>query len=438
MATDPQQVAQILTRTFIEKHPEESANVLEDLPPDEILYLIQNDPQVQPTQAFFALNPDVATQILEKIPEETFISLFSAAHPMQGANLLARVDEEMADHLLQLLPQTTANEIKELMTYPPDTAGSIMDAQVTFFRSDDSVEQALSRIRSFQDRHILDLCVTDAEGYLSFVLPLREVAIAHPHLKLGELTQVKRVSVHALTPREDVVDLLEEQNISSLPVVDIQGKLLGVIRNDALIAAVHQDASESLQAMVGAGREERALSKVTFAVKKRLPWLQINLGTAFLAAAVVGYFEDIIAKFTALAILLPVVAGQSGNTGAQALAVTMRGLALREVRIRDWWRIVRKEVFVGFLNGCGIGVTTAFFVYIFMGEGLAIVIGVSMILSMICASLAGAAIPILLTAIRQDPAQSASIILTTVTDVMGFLSFLGFATFLANVLQVPL
>lgn len=438
MATPAFNIAQQLTRNFLEKHPEESALVLEDLPAEEILDVLQNNPVPQPERIFFALNPDIAIQTLLHMKEHLFQSLFSSAHPAQSASLLARLDSEQANEKLALLSQETAHEIRELMTYPPDSAGSLMDPQVTFFRSDDTVEQALSRIRTQQDRQILDLCVTDLNGHLIFVLPLREVAIADPQRTLGELNNGRTISVHGLTPREDVVDMLEEQNIYSLPVVDIQGKLLGVIRNDALIAAVHQDASESLQAMVGAGREERALSKVTLAVKKRLPWLQINLGTAFLAAAVVGLFEDIIAKFTALAILLPVVAGQSGNTGAQALAVTMRGLALREVRVRDWLRIVRKEVFVGFLNGCGIGLTTAFFVYLFMGQNLAIVIGVSMILSMICASLAGAAIPIVLTAIRQDPAQSASIILTTVTDVMGFLSFLGFATLLANVFQVPL
>jgi magnesium transporter len=192
-----------------------------------------------------------------------------------------------------------------------------------------------------------------------------------------------------------------------------------------------------MQAMFGAGRDERALSKVSFAIRKRLPWLEINLVTAFLAASVVGLFEGTIAKFTALAVFLPVVAGQSGNTGSQALAVTMRGLALREIRTRHWFRVSRKETLVGLLNGFVIALTTSLVVYIWMSSaGLAIIIGTAMVFSMVIAGLSGALIPIILQAFGQDPAQSSSIVLTTVTDVVGFMSFLGLATLLAGVLPI--
>jgi magnesium transporter len=184
--------------------------------------------------------------------------------------------------------------------------------------------------------------------------------------------------------------------------------------------------------MVGASEDERALSSPFFAVRKRLPWLEINLLTAFLAAAVVGVFEDTIAALPALAVLLPVVAGQSGNTGAQALAVTIRGLALREIRTRHWWKVVTKEIIAGAGNGVVVALTTAVAVYFWSGSsGLALVICVSMVISMTIAGLAGAAIPMVLTSLRQDPAQSSSIFLTTVTDVAGFYSFLGIATLLS-------
>jgi magnesium transporter len=177
------------------------------------------------------------------------------------------------------------------------------------------------------------------------------------------------------------------------------------------------------------------LSKAAFAVRKRQPWLQINLVTAFLAAAVVGLFEDMIARFTALAVLLPVVAGQSGNTGAQALAVTMRALAIREITIRHWLRVLWKECQAGFLNGVGVCITTCLGVYVWsQSPGLTAVIGISMILSMIIAGVAGAAVPIVLVRVGQDPATASSIILTTVTDVMGFFSFLGTATLLSGFL----
>jgi magnesium transporter len=237
--------------------------------------------------------------------------------------------------------------------------------------------------------------------------------------------------VNAMAPREEVVEILDERRLTDLPVVDIDGRLIGVVRYRNLMAAAEDEATVALQTMVGVSKDERALSKVSFAVRKRLPWLHINLATAFLAAAVVGLFESTIAQYTALAVLLPVVAGQSGNTGAQALAVTMRGLALREIRTRHWPRVVFKELSAGFWNGVAVALTTALGVWIWSGStGLALIIGLSMILSMVIAGMAGSAIPILLTVLGQDPAQSSSIVLTTITDVAGFFSFLGIATLL--------
>jgi magnesium transporter len=171
-------------------------------------------------------------------------------------------------------------------------------------------------------------------------------------------------------------------------------------------------------------------------VKKRLPWLQINLLTAFLAAAVVGVFESTIAKFTALAVLLPVVAGQSGNAGAQALAVTMRGLVLREISLRHWPAMVWKESATGLVNGLAVALTCGLGVYVWSGSlGLVYIIAIAMVVSMVAAGLAGALVPILLRRFGQDPATASSIILTTVTDVVGFFSFLGVATLFMGMLE---
>jgi len=202
-----------------------------------------------------------------------------------------------------------------------------------------------------------------------------------------------------------------------------------------LVNAVREESSVNLLTMVGASRDERALSHIGFVVQKRLPWLSINLLTAFLAASVVGLFESTIAKYTALAVLLPVVAGQSGNTGAQALAVTMRGLALREIGTSQWFRVARKEIGAAFINGIAIAALTGIGVYFWNPSlGLVFVIGVSMVISMLAAALSGVFIPIILSSLGQDPAQSSSIILTTVTDVVGFFSFLGIATLLSSTL----
>ena len=253
---------------------------------------------------------------------------------------------------------------------------------------------------------------------------------------LREITQPLLAAAQDLDPREDVVALLQRQPITELPVVNHEGRFVGVIRQAALMSAIEQETSVDIQTMVGASRDERALSDPLFAIRKRLPWLQINLLTAFLAAAVVGLFEGTIAKFTALAVLLPVVAGQSGNAGAQALAVTMRGLVLREISLRSWPRMVWKEASVGLVNGLALAATTAVGVWFWSDSvGLVAVIASAMVISMVIAGVAGALTPILLRRFGQDPAQSSSIVLTTVTDVAGFMSFLGIATALSSLLE---
>jgi magnesium transporter len=277
--------------------------------------------------------------------------------------------------------------------------------------------------------------VIDGDNKLSGRVTLQDLALASPTAVLSELVIPVSAVVNPIASRDEVVELLEQHKLVDLAVVDVEGRLLGIIYHRTLIQAIQEDATADIQTMVGASKEERALSPALFAVRKRLPWLQINLLTAFMAAFVVGLFEDTIARFTALAVLLPVVAGQSGNAGAQALAVTMRGLALREIGLRHWLRVTVKEVQTGLLNGLAVALTCGIGVYVWSGSiGLVIVIAASMVLAMIMAGFAGAIVPIGLTRVGQDPAQSSSIILTTVTDIAGFLSFLGIATLLANML----
>ena len=429
----------VLVRGFFQRYPDEAATALSELPAAEALRLLAAEPTTTAVQVFAHLNPDVAVPLIEEMEDSLFRHLFVEMDPGIAAALLARLDERERTERLKVLPRPLACELRELMTYPADSAGFLMDPRVTAFRAEESVGDALSRIRGRRERRILDLCLVDGERHLVAVLPLQEVAVADPEERLGSLVRRKPVSVQAIEPRDEVVELLERQKLASLPVVDFEGRLLGVIRYDALVSAAQQDASEAIQAMVGAGREERALSKTSFAIRKRLPWLQINLATAFLAASVVGLFEETIARFTALAVFLPVVAGQSGNTGSQALAVTMRGLALREIRVRNWLRVATKEILAGMINGLVVGMTTGLVVYLWSGSiGMPLVLGIAMVFSMAMAGLAGALIPVVLTALRQDPAQSASIILTTVTDVVGFMSFLGLATLLSSMFNLAL
>ena len=428
-----------LIEGFFQRYPDEAAGALADLPEADVLPLLARQPHSGAAAVFARLNPDAAVRLGEEMDGELFARLFTAMDPLHAASLLARMDGELCRERLKALPRDLGRELRELMTYPDDSAGHLMDPRVTTFQPEDTVDQALTRIRQHRNRRILDLCLVDPHRHLVGVVPIQEVAVADPEEPLGSLARGRPCSVQATSSRDEVVELLEGQKLASLPVVDFEGRLLGIIRHDALVSAVQQDASEDMQAMVGAGREERALSKTTFAIRKRLPWLHINLATAFLAASVVGLFEGTIARFTALAIFLPVVAGQSGNTGAQALAVTMRGLALREIRARNWLRVATKELLAGLANGCAVAATTALVVYLWSGSiGMPLVLGIAMVFSMGLAGLAGALIPVVLTALRQDPAQSASIILTTVTDVVGFMSFLGLAALLSGMFGLAL
>jgi magnesium transporter len=424
-----------LAQTFVEFYPAEAARILETLPVAEIAELFNREPTARVIALVENILPGVAAAALQQLGPDRARPLLSGLEPHQAAMLLSRLEQESQSAFLLAMESSQAREIRFLMTYPAGTAGNLMDTRTILGRPEFTVGEILRYIHATERKRIYDICVVDNEGRLIGMVALQDLALATSQDPLQQLMHRAPPSIAALGTREEVVDLMTQHRLSSLPVVDAEGRVVGIIRHDRLIAAAQEEASVDIQTMVGVSKEERALSNVSFAIRKRLPWLQINLVTAFVAASVVGLFEGIIAKFTALAVLLPIVAGQSGNTGAQALAVTMRGLALREIRPRHWIRIALKEFNVAFFNGIAVALTTSLGVYLWSrSAGLALVIGISMIISMVAAGLSGAVIPMILLAFGQDPAQSSSIILTTVTDVVGFFSFLGLATLLAAML----
>ncbi|HUP47494.1 MAG TPA: magnesium transporter [Thermoanaerobaculia bacterium] len=423
-----------LARVYLRQHPEEAARHLESTRISAVVALLESEPAPHAVAVTERLASNVAADILQAGSPTFAGRVLAAMDPVRAAAIVAWLDEEKRGTMLEGMDVRAAGEVRAMAEYPPETAGRLMDPRVMAFRRGTTVQQALTRLRGVRRRTIADVFITDEEGRLAGRVPLQDLAVAQPGDPLDVLA-LAAVSVGGMGSVDEVVEQLTTHSLSNLPVVDFEGRLLGVIRQDVLMKAARQEVAADIQAMVGASREERALSPVSFAVRARLPWLQINLLTAFLAASVVGLFESTIAAFTALAVLLPVVAGQSGNTGAQALAVAMRGLALREIRVSQWMRVVRKETAVAFINGWAVALTTALGVLVWSrSAGLALVIGTSMVISMVAAGFAGAAIPIVLTAIGRDPAQSSSIILTTVTDVVGFFSFLGIATLLSGML----
>jgi len=435
MTRDLQPAVRSLVQGYFELYPLEAARELEGQPTYEIADILSRQPVPTAANILQRLLPHTAAATLAALDDTAFRMIVPALELPSAAALLARLEAEQRQRRLALLERGLVRELEELMSYPADSAGAIMDPTVAALRPDSTARDARALLRTLRHKRIHHLFVVDEVGRPVGAVALHELITVDPSVRLDTLVTTVPPSVQATAARSEAAELFERHRATSLPVTDFEGRLIGVIRHDALVTAFQEEASADIQTMVGASKDERALSPATFAVRKRLPWLQINLWTAFLAAFVVGLFEGTIARYTALAVLLPIAAGQSGNTGAQALAVTMRGLVLREIRVRHWLRLCRKELVVGFINGVAVAVVTAIAVFIWSrSSGLAAVIGIAMVISMVTAGIAGASVPMVLTLLRQDPAQSSSIILTTVTDVAGFLSFLGLATLAAGIL----
>lgn len=425
-----------LATDYVTRHPEASAQIVQDLDVDDASALVTMVPPRAAADMLACLGADSAVRILQRLSPEASRRALADSDSGVAAAILQRLgDEGLRRALIESLPPTRRREVETYLSYPENSAGSLMDPAAPIFREDTragDVAGALRESRRFKDAIVM---VVTPEGQLRGTVTTVEVLLAAPDERLTSLRIMTTPTIEAFASRDEVAELLEQRRLDALPVVDIAGRPLGALSQRALATVAEHDVATDMQTMVGASRDERALSSAAFAVRKRLPWLQLNLVTAFLAAAVVGMFEATIAQFTALAVLLPVVAGQSGNTGAQALAVTMRGLTLHEIGLRHWLAVAIKEATVGFVNGLAVAVPTMIGVFLWSGSaGLVLVIGLAMVLSMTVAGVAGACVPMALQATGQDPAQSSSIVLTTVTDISGFLSFLGLAAMFATLL----
>ncbi len=417
-----------LVRSFAESHPESAARALERLDAGEAARVLGALPAAAAVGVIERLAPHAAGAILAGFGAEQVRGLLESMPPRQAASVLRHLEEAKRGEALSGMPDQAARRLQELLRYPPETAGGMMEPQVVSIPIDLTVQEAISLLRKAPRQSLHYLYVTDREGRLAGVLGMRDLLLAAPRDPVEPLVRREVRSVRAGMDREEVGAVMRELRYLALPVVDEEGRLLGVVRHEEVLTAVQEEAFEDLQLMVGAGGDERALSPVTLAVRKRLPWLLVNLATAFLASWVISLFEHALAAVAALAVLMPIVAGQGGNTGAQTLAVLIRGLAVREIVPGVVWKILLKELAAGFVNGLAVAVVTAGAVWVWYGKaGLALVIGLAMVVNMTAAALSGAAIPLALHALKRDPAQSSSIFMTTVTDVVGFAAFLGFA-----------
>ena len=424
-------VREALAGAFLATRPGVSAAALESREPDQIATALARQPVSVAARVLEHMLPQIAALALAELREQAG-GVLSEMSPPRAVAALRWLPQDQRAAAVGAVGGRAARELRSFLSYPDNTAGAVMDPRVYVARATDTATEALAKITE-ADTPLYQVYVVDDEQRLAGAVSIQKLAVAPGDQPIAPLVSPEVEAVDAFTHRDEVADLLAKTATPTIAVVDGEGRVVGALRHRMLLGIAEDDAAAMMQQMVGASPEERALSPVGLAVRKRLPWLHVNLLTAFLAAAVVGLFEGTIAKVTSLAVLLPVVAGQSGNSGSQALAVTMRGLALREIRNAHWPRVAAKELLVGAANGIAIAAVTGAGVWLWSGSpALAGVISAAMIVSMAAAGLAGASIPIVLKSLGQDPAQSSSIILTTVTDVVGFSSFLGLATLLAE------
>ena len=419
-----------IVQKYFEKDILGAARALEMMTEDEAAQVLQALTVPMAVKALQNLQVSYAAALLESADASLFEEVLSALDPQYAATLFMHLSEEARERLLGHLPKKLRSQVKELLTYPEDSMGRLMTTRFLSFHKNLTVQEAIEKIRSLAKKGFPASYgyVIDDKNHLVGVMNMHDLMLASPEQTLESFMRKDVFSIHCLVSREEAADGLSKRRYFAAPVVDGQNRILGIIKAEQLIQGIQDEATEDLQKMFGVGGDERVFSPMMLSIKKRLPWLHVNLATAFLAAAVVALFEDVIAKITVLAVFLPVVAGQGGNAGAQSLAIVMRGLVMREIPKQKIWRLIFKESCLGIINGAIIGTVTAAVAWFWNGNPyLGLVIGLGMLVNLFFAGLAGASIPIVMKNVGLDPAQSSSIILTTVTDVIGFFAFLGFA-----------
>jgi magnesium transporter len=415
------------------EHPAEIAEALDQLPAGRAAEVLEALPPQTAAEALEQMPEQQAEQFLEEMEPRAAASALAHMAPDDAVDILEKLPEQRREDLLEGLPRPKRAALERLMRYPPESAGGVMSPQVTALPEDMPVPQAIARLREIaaESEQVYYTYVVDAENRLVGVLSLRDLLFANVLHTLKDIMIRQIVSVPVTMDREEVARLLSKYGYYAVPVVDEQDRLLGIITVDDVVDIIQQEATEDMQRMVGAGADERIDSPVVFVLRRRIPWLIINLGTGFLAASVVGAFERAIAVLPVLAVLQGIVAGQAGNTGLQSMAVVIRGLATGEMRGGRLALLVLREIGIGAASGLVVGTVAWLACYAWQRDvALSFVLGGAVLGSMLLSTVSGALTPWLMKRCGYDPAQSASIILTTITDVVGFGIFLALGSVL--------
>lgn len=419
-----------IVKKFIQNDPLKAAQALETLAAADAAQVLKDLPPAVAAQCLEHLPPLTAAQLLEKNSKECAALIMLRISKYHAADVFRRFNPEFAKAVIPLLAHDFSKDIAEILDYPAESAGRMMHTDFLAFRRDMKVREVIAKLRQMAKKQLpATYCyVVDDENTLLGVLNMRDLLLGSPEAQVEEVMIKEVAKVSPFADREELVTMFSKKHFLAVPVVNETGRIIGIVNTKNIIASTEEEATEDLQILFGASAEERVYSPGSFKIKKRLPWLHINLATVFLAGLVVSLFEGLIARIAVLAVFLPIVAGQGTNAGTQTLAVVLRGMIMREIQPRSAMKLVLTEVWVGFVNGLATGLVTALAAFLWKGNPyLGLVAGLSMMVTLMVAGLSGALVPLTMKKLGFDPAHSSGIVLTTITDIVGFFSFLGLA-----------
>jgi magnesium transporter len=421
------------------QHPADLAQVfseLQDKERDAAFTVLADRNGRLAMEAVSELGPENGARLLATRPPEEIAKLAQDIPSDDAAALIDHLPEELSAAVLHLMRPKESTVVENLLEYAERTAGRIMNPNVFALNEDITVGEAITEIQSSRDvEMVFYLYVVDERRHLVGVVSLRRLLLVSPETPLKRIMTADLISARVDMDQEEVARQVAAYNLLAIPVVDAENKLAGIITVDDVIDVIKDEATEDIYRLAGVAGDERAFTPARESLRKRLPWLGINLLTAFLAAAVVGLFEGTIDLFPVLAVFMPIVAGMGGNAGTQTLTVIVRGIALGELTWSNSRKALLKEAVVGLGNGIVLGAAAAAVVWMVRGNAtLGLVLGMAMIINMFVAAAAGTLVPLGLRAANVDPALASSVFITTMTDMFGFFSFLGLATVFARYL----
>ncbi|MGQ5517996.1 magnesium transporter [Halococcus saccharolyticus] len=389
----------------------------------------QDVPRNRRRRVFFRLSETVQQSVIEDMSQEQLHRFIRRIDPDEATDVLQLTDEETQAVILRRLDEDRRERIGFLLDFDPETTAGMMNLNYITLDASSSFDAVAQRVRRYEERigRFPTIFITDGDELLG-ELPSQALAMAdRESVKVTDHIH-ETPTVRYDRPDTDALEVFRANPESMVAVLDTDDSILGVIDADDILRVIDEEASETLYEFTGVAEEESVLDGPLTKIRSRYKWLVINLGTAFMAAAVVGLFESTIAALAVLAAYMPVVAGMGGNAGTQTMAVTVRGISLEQVSLATGTRAIVNEVIAGAANGLITGVLVAAIATVFnQSPLLGLVIGVSMVLNLIIAGFFGALIPLVLDRLGQDPATSATIFITTATDVLGFFAFLGLA-----------